>query len=215
MPKKLSETEKETIIDSFINGITIDKLSQKFNCTKLTITRHLKKGLNEKVFKQLVKKNNSKDNIELDVEDELQNQGLRNTNIEHQSDDVKSKFSTTSYIELAPLNIEINNESQKDLASIPISMMEFPKVVYMIVDKRIELETKILKDYADWQFLSEEELNKKTIEIFFDIKIAKRFCSKDQKVIKVPNTNVFKLVAPVLVARGISRIVCPEKLIAL
>lgn len=214
MPKKLSETEKETIIDSFINGITIDKLSKKFNRTKLTITRHLKKGLNEKVFKELVKKNNSKDNIELDIKDDLQNQGQRDVNIAHQSDS-ESTFSTTSFIELAPLNIEINNESQKDLASIPISMMEFPKVVYMIVDKRIELETKILKDYADWQFLSEEELNKKTIEIFFDIKIAKRFCSQDQKVIKVPNTNVFKLVAPVLVARGISRIVCPEKLIAL
>ena len=214
MPKKLSETEKETIIGSFINGITIDKLSQKFNCTKLTITRHLKKGLNEKVFKQIVKKNNTKDDVELDIKDDLQNQGRRNLTKDHQSEN-ESTFSNTSFVELAPLNIEINNESQKDLASIPISMMEFPKVVYMIVDKRIELETRILKDYPVWQFLSEEELNKKTIEIYFDIKIAKRFCSKDQKVIKVPNTNVFKLVAPVLVSRGISRIVCPEKLIAL
>ena len=39
--------------------------------------------------------------------------------------------------------------------------------------------------------------------------------TKDQKVIKVPNTNVFKIVAPILISRGISRIVNSENLIAL
>ena len=85
----------------------------------------------------------------------------------------------------------------------------------MIVDKKIELETKYLKEYPDWQFLSEEDLDRKTIQIFFDLKIAKRFCNKEQKVIKVPNTEVFKIVAPILLKRGISRIVSAEKLIAL
>ena len=85
----------------------------------------------------------------------------------------------------------------------------------MIVDKKIELEIKYLKDYPDWQFLSQEELNRKTIEIFDDLKVAKRFCNKEQKIIKVPNTNVFKLVAPILLSKGISRIINSEKLIAL
>ena len=48
-----------------------------------------------------------------------------------------------------------------------------------------------------------------------DIKNAKRFCNKDQKVIKVPNSGVFKIVAPLLVSKGISRIVTTNKLIAL
>ena len=60
-----------------------------------------------------------------------------------------------------------------------------------------------------------EDLNRKTFEIFFDMNIARRACKKDQKVLKVPNPNVFKLVAPILCSKGISRIVCPEKLIAL
>ena len=51
--------------------------------------------------------------------------------------------------------------------------------------------------------------------IFEDLKKAKRICTKDQKVIKVPNTNVFRIVAPLLVSRGISRIVTEDKLIAL
>jgi len=85
----------------------------------------------------------------------------------------------------------------------------------MIVDKKIELEIKYLKDYPDWQFLSKDDLNRKTIEIFIDIKNAKRSCNKEQKVIKVPNTEVFKIVAPILISRGISRIVSSDKLIAL
>ena len=85
----------------------------------------------------------------------------------------------------------------------------------MVVDKNIELETKYLREYPDWQFLSQEELNRKTIEIHADIKIAKRYCNKAQKVIKVPNTNVFKIVAPLLIAKGISRIVSEDRLISL
>ena len=49
----------------------------------------------------------------------------------------------------------------------------------------------------------------------YDLKTAKRLCNKDQKVIKVPNTDVFKIVAPILISRGISRIVNSEQLIAL
>ena len=124
-------------------------------------------------------------------------------------------FEDSSFIELTPLNFEIENEIQKDLSSISISEINFPKVVYMIVDNKIELKTKLLRDYPDWQFLSQNELNRTTIELYFDIQVAKRFCTKEQKVIKVPNTNVFKIAAPILVSRGISRIVCPDQLIAL
>ena len=85
----------------------------------------------------------------------------------------------------------------------------------MIVDKKIELQIKYLYDYPDWQFLAKDELNRKTIEIFLDLKNAKRFCNKEQKVIKIPNTKIFKIVAPLLLSRGISRIVSEDKLIAL
>ena len=110
-------------------------------------------------------------------------------------------------MEIIPLDYEIENTIQKDLSSVKISDIDFPKGCFMVVDKKIELETKYLREYPDWQFLSKEELNRKTIEIFNDLKTAKRFCNKEQKVIKVPNTDVFKIVAPILLRKGISRIV--------
>ena len=113
------------------------------------------------------------------------------------------------------MNFEIEHEPQKDLSSVSICDFNFPNVVYMVVDKKIELEIKYLNEFPQWQFLSEKELNRKTIAIYDDLKIAKRFCNKEQKVIKVPNTNVFKIVAPILLNKGITRIVNDDKLIAL
>ena len=126
-----------------------------------------------------------------------------------------NSFNESQFIEITPLDFEIDSESQKDLSSVSINEIELPKIVYMVVDNKIELETKLLKDYPEWQFLPQSDLNRKTIEIYFDAKEAKRFCNKEQKVIKVPNTKVFSIVAPILISRGISRIVCPDKLIAL
>ena len=120
-----------------------------------------------------------------------------------------------SFFEIAPIDYEMDNSSRKELSSVPLSEVDFPKVVYMIVDKKIELEIKLLKDFPEWEFLPHDDLNRKTIEIFFDLNLAKRSCNKEQKVLKVPNTDVFRIASPVLIAKGISRIVCAENLIAI
>ena len=140
----------------------------------------------------------------------LNNQDELSNNIEEKID---SEFSP--FIEITPLNEDIENAPQKDLSSVAISDVTLPNVVYMVVDKKIELEIKTLNEYPEWQFLSVEELERKTIQIFPDLKTAKRFCRNEQKVIKVPNTKVFELVAPILTSRGISRIVSDKTLIAL
>ena len=227
MSKRLSVKEKIRIVEYFTLGKTIDELAMEFNCTKLTISRNLKKDLGEKKYKEFTNQFKSKD-LSIDYEEnknffevnkEDQRKKIFNENDnpkESKSKDLKDDFlPVTPFLEIAPLSYEIDNAVQYDLSSTPISEIDFPNIVYMIVDKKVELETKYLRDYADWQFLSNEELNRKTIEIFFDLKIAKRFCNKEQKVIKVPNTNVFKIAAPLLIARGITRIVSSDKLIAL
>ena len=222
MAKRLSEKQKEEIIRSFTEGEDVESLSEKFNCNKLTITRNLKKQLGEIIYKDLIKKNKSRKDSAKDLE--KVNKDFSEEFIYEESSDKKEinqdslnedSFNFNSFTEIAPLNQEIDNKPRKDLSSVPISDINFPKIVYMIVDTKIELETKLLKEYPEWQFLSKNELNRKTIEIYFDLKIAKRFCNSDQKVIKIPNTKVFEIVAPILVSRGISRIISEKNLIAL
>ena len=211
MPKKVTDKEKEKIISGFLDGQTVDILSKKFNISKITITRHLKKNIEEKKYKDLLKRNN--DNK---IDFEIVNKILVPSNLDEEKKfNEKKSSSEESFFEITPLDCDIDDERQKDLSSIPISNAELPKIVYMVVDKKIELEVKYLKDYPDWQFLSKDELSRKTIEIFYDLKIAKRFCNKEQKVIKVPNTNIFRIVAPILNSRGITRIISGEQLIAL
>ena len=213
MPKKLSKEEKNEIIKLFINGENILDISEKFNFSKITITRHLKKNFSEEDFNK-IKKNSQRKGLNVDISDQLNS---NNTNIEKESEELNFKKSLLdpSFIEITPLDYEIDNLPQKDLSSIPFKEVKLPKMVYMIVDNKIELQTKLLRDYPEWKFLSEDELNRNTIEIFSDIKIAKKFCTKGQKIIKVPNTDVFRITSPILLSRGISRIISAENLISL
>ena len=214
MAKRLSGKNKEEIIKLFIDGETVENLAIKFNCAKLTISRNLKKEIGEKRFKELTNRSNhlhkQSDNEPKNIyTDKSVNE---QTFVENKNEEFTK---INEFMEIAPLDYEIDSAEQKDLSSVPISEIDFPKIVYMIVDKKIELEVKYLRDFPSWEFLSKEELNRKTIQIFNELKDAKRFCTKDQKVIKVPNAEVFRIVAPILLSKGISRIINEEKLIAL
>ena len=216
MAKRLSEKEKEEIVKLFTNGIVIEELANQFKSTKLTIARNLKKILGEKNYKEFSQKKNSYTPLDIENRKDIHFENKNESHLNNLNEtSIDQDFQHEAFKELIPLNYEIEDSVQKDLASVSISDVQLPKVVYMIVDKNIELAIKDLKDYPEWNFLSHDELNRKTIEIFLDIKNAKRFCKKDQKVIKVPNTDVFRIVAPILISKGISRIVSPEKLIAL
>ncbi len=216
MAKRLSDEQKKQIAESFTQGKTLDELAIEFNYTKATISRNLKKFLGDKTFKELIENNPSeikqfrkKDtDISNDINKNLVSE--LNTKVTSERD-----YFAASFMEIAPLDYEFDNTPQKDLSSSPISDIDLPKVVFMVVNKNIELEVKYLKEYPDWHFLSQKELNRKTIEIHEDLKFAKRVCNKEQKVIKVPNSDVLKIVAPLLLSRGISRIVNADKLIAL
>ena len=223
MTKRLTEKQKGEIIKSFTKGKTIEALAQQFDCTKLTITRNIKKDIGESRYHELINKN--KNSIEKNIKNNYET--IKNSNLDPYKMEFKNindsnaisnesdYFSESSFLEIKPLDYQIENLTRKELSSIPISDVDLPKIVYMIVDNKIELEIKLLKDYPEWNFLPLEDLNRKTIEIYHDLKIAKRFCNKEQKVIKVPNTDVFRITAPLLTSRGISRIVSAEKLIAL
>ncbi len=227
MAKRLSEKQKIEIIRNFTSGLTIDSLSKKFDCTKLTITRNLKKNLGVLKYKELINKNKKLEeknipnknvfNIELENKSDQKIFNLKSEDIPRSKSEQNEEnlVPLSSFVEITPLDYEIENTPRKDFSSVPISDIDFPQTVYMIVGKTIELQVKQLKDYPEWSFLSIDDLNRKTIEIFFDLKTAKRFCNKEQKVLKVPNTNVFKIVAPILVERGISRIVSTDQLISL
>ena len=216
--KRLTDSQKDEITKKFIKGISLNELSKEFGCAKLTISRNLRRKLGEDQYKNLSERNNSSKNETLESENLINKvtdiDDLPQNKIK-ESYEVNDFLSDSSFREIVPLDYEISNESRKEVSSIPIDEVAFPEIVFMIVDNKIELVIKLLKDYPEWQFLPEEDLNLKTIEIYSNLKDAKRDCKKDQKVIKVPNTNVFKIASKIIISRGISRIISDKKLIAL
>ena len=224
LAKRLTEKQKEEIKINFLDNQSVEFLSEKFNCTKTTIIRNLKKSLGEIKYKEILNRLNA--TFDLKNENLLvnDNQQINEKNKINKSEDTSISIGISnedkinpfeSFIEITPLDHDFEAVSQKDISSIPLSEIKLPNMVFLIVKKEIELETKYLKDYPEWQFLPQNDLQRKTIEIHFDLKTAKRICNKDQKVIKVPNTDVFRIVAPILMSRGISRIVAAENLISI
>ena len=225
MAKRLSEIQKREIADGFINGKNIDKLAEKYNCKNSTIIRNLKVSLGNDEYKKLLKLNSNNDKFAKAKNDQKVQENNLNNETKYESNSYEEDLVASNqyepfqenitFMEIAPVNCEIDNALQKDLSSITLDSIELPKIGYLIVNNKTELETKLLSDYTDWQFLPDEDLKRKTIEIYYDLKTAKRFCGKDQKVMKVPNTNIFKIVSPHLISKGISRMISNEQLIAL
>ena len=211
---------------AFTEGLTLEQLSSQFNFTKLTISRNLKKNLGDIKYRELLNINKHKgqsNNQKYHLNEIKENKSQEINHFENQNIDNFGDKNTKNedhsqegeFFEIPPLNFDIDNAKRKDLSSLPLRNVDLPAVVYMIVDKSIELEIKLLNEYPEWHFLPQEDLNRKTIQIFYDLKVAKRNCNKNQKVLKVPNSKVFEMVSPILISRGISRIITEEFMISL
>ena len=216
MIKKVSASQKEEISSLFVNGVKISEISQKFGFSSSTITRQLQKYFGKERFLEIKNfKKNVKDNrnihktkaeINLEMNEPV---SVEETSLENNLREVSSFF------EIPPLDQDIEFDLQKEISSIHISEVSLPQMVYMIVSKNIELESRSLYEFPEWSFLPQEDLNRKVIKIYAELKNAKRECKKDQKVIKVPNSNVFGIASSFLLAKGISRIISETQLISL
>ena len=150
--KRLTEKQKEEIIQSFKLGKTIEELSGIISA-QINNYKKFEKILRKKI-KEILNQNKSNNGTHIEGDKEIDKS-------------LENEFLPISpFFEITPLDYEIDDSSQKDFASIPIDNINFTKLVFMIVDKKIELETKLLKDYPSYQFLSQDELDRRTIEIF-------------------------------------------------
>ena len=207
MPRKVSDDQKKDILNSFVNGMEIKEISKNSNFSSQTIIKQLKKILGEDEFlKRKIKNKSLKQAKTIKTE---------NTFALTQELTANQNFIEETFVEVVPILTEIDSTKQKDLSSEPIEKKIFPEVVYMLVDNKIELHIKLLGEYPEWSFLPDKDLERKTIKIFSEQKQAKKSCTKNLKVIKIPNPNVFKIASYSLKAKGISRIIFDNSLVAL
>ena len=118
--------------------------------------------------------------------------------------------------EVVPLISDFGFENKQQKVSLtPLSADLLPKTVYMLVNQKVELESIPLRDFPEWSFLPDEEKDRLVINLFENQKSAKRSCGKGQRVIKIPDSNVFILTVDFLLLKGITRIIFDDLLITL
>ncbi|HEY9661751.1 MAG TPA: helix-turn-helix domain-containing protein [Allocoleopsis sp.] len=92
------------------------------------------------------------------------------------------------------------------LRVLPLSEAHIPRTCYVVVDRSAELITRPLRDFAVLGQIPEDEIQARTLPIFDNHRVAKRFMRRMQRVVKVPDGRVFQKVKPYLQAKGITRL---------
>jgi len=100
----------------------------------------------------------------------------------------------------------IQVRGDRKIQVLPLSEADIPHTCYVVVDRASELITRPLKDFAELGQIPTEEIQEKTLPIFDNHRIAKRFLRRMQRVVKVPDGQILKKVGPYLQAKGITRL---------
>ncbi|RMF24143.1 MAG: transposase [Cyanobacteria bacterium J083] len=110
-------------------------------------------------------------------------------------------------------------ESQKltgDILDIlPLTKASLPRTCYLVIDKSAELITRPLKEFTDLGTIPQAEVSQKTLPVFDNHRVAKRFSHRRERVIKVPDGKLLQKTANYLLAKGIDRLLIDGKIYSL
>ena len=153
----------------------------------------------------------------LEDSDELSEELISENKYNKDQDFFKNDNEIDNNFELIePLNSDFDFEQDKQKSHYEMLHYDnLPESVYMIVDKKVELDLQLISDLPEWSFLPANELERNAILLFSNQRSAKRNCSRNQRVIKIPNTSIFKLSKTYLISQGITRLILEDSIIAL
>ncbi|MEL4896282.1 transposase [Crocosphaera sp. Alani8] len=102
-----------------------------------------------------------------------------------------------------------------DIQVLPLSEATFPKTCYLVIDRSAELIAKPLKEFAHLGQIPVGEVQQKTLPIFDNHRVARRFSNRFQRVIKVPDGRLLYKTCYHLQAKGITRILLDGQIYSL
>lgn len=89
---------------------------------------------------------------------------------------------------------------------LPLAEAAIPRTVYLVVDRSAELITRPLKEFGDLGQIPPEEIQEKTLPVFDNHRVARRFSNRMQRVIKLPDGTLLQKTGAQLHAKGITRL---------
>jgi transposase-like protein len=103
--------------------------------------------------------------------------------------------------------LAIQVQADGHISILPLTHASFPRSCYLVVDRSAELVARPLKDFGELGQIPEAEITEKTLPIFENHRVAKRFANpRTQRVIKLPDAKVLQKTSSHLSAKGITRL---------
>ncbi len=130
-------------------------------------------------------------------------------------DKLIEKSEAEDFHEVVPLLGDFDLLDKRSGECLPFSKDLFPESVYLVVDRSVELDLRTLSEFPELGIGQEDDKGKYLICLFENQRSAKRNCARNQRVIKIPDANLFEICRPYLIARGITRLILEGRLISL
>ncbi|MGK7933065.1 MAG: ArsR family transcriptional regulator [Microcystaceae cyanobacterium] len=102
-----------------------------------------------------------------------------------------------------------------DIKILPLADADFPRTCYLVIDRMAELITCPLREFTHLGKIPDEEVSQRTLPIFDNHRVARRFSKRSQRVIKVPDGKIFEKTYPYLADKGITRLLLDGQIYAL
>ncbi len=131
-----------------------------------------------------------------------------------EDDDFEEEDEEYDYEEARPL-VTRRRPGEAPVQVLPLSSAQLPKTCYLVIDRSSELITRPLRDFGDLGQIPTIETQQKTLPIFDNHRVAKRFSTKRDRVIKVPDSKMLHKARTHLQAKGITRLLIDGQIYSL
>ena len=112
-------------------------------------------------------------------------------------------------------DISYRSSNLGDVKILPLSQASFPRTCYLVIDRAAELIVKPLSEFADLGMIPTEENREKTLPVFDNHRIAKRFSHRRERIIKVPDGRMLQKTSRYLQDKGITRLLIDGQIYSL
>ncbi|KJH71771.1 hypothetical protein [Aliterella atlantica] len=105
-----------------------------------------------------------------------------------------------------PVLVKRRSASGALVQVLPLSEATLPRTCYLVIDRASELITRPLREFGDLGQIPAQEVHQKTLPIFDNHRVARRFSTKRDRVIKIPDSRMLQKARYHLQAKGITRL---------
>ncbi len=120
--------------------------------------------------------------------------------------DEEDDFEDEEEFEEAPRLVRRVRSGDAFVQVLPLAAASLPRTCYLVIDRSSELITRPLREFGDLGYIPSPETQERTLPVFDNHRVAKRFSTKRDRVIKIPDSKMLHKARYHLQAKGITRL---------